>query len=164
MLDKIKKANQGAIALLLVIMITALTIVSAAVISMINISDLMSSFYFSQSEEADIEMDACLEDALWRLASSTEISGTYYLNAAGTSCYYQISDNIVAGLKTVTSTASTTSDVGYWVDAVIAQINVSTTPISVYSYKNFNMSYAPIVVSEEGGCTPTCGNGAVECD
>lgn len=156
-----RQKNKGAIALLLVVMITALTIVSAAVISMINTSDLMSSYSFSESEQSSTETDTCLEDALWRLASSTYASGTYYLNGAGINCYYQISDNISAGLITVTSTASTTSSVGSWQEVVIAQINVSSTPIRINSYKNFNLAYDAI------GTAAYCGdascNGSETC-
>ena len=170
MLIKIKEAfnlsyqrsSSGAVALILVIMITALTIVSAVVISMVNTSNLMSAYYFSEVEKTSVDLDACLEDALFRLASSTTASGTYYLNGAGVNCYYQIASSISGGLKTVTSTASSTSDIGYWEDTIVMQINVSSSPISVYSYKNFDMSYASIV--EGGSCTATCGNGAVECD
>lgn len=160
MINKIRNKNKGVIALLLVIMITALTVVSAVVVSMTNISDLMSSYYFSESEEVDVDMDACLEDALFRLSSSTAISGDYYLNSIGTNCNYQIAVDAVAGLKTVTTTASTTSDIGYWENTVVVQVNVSSTPIGIDSYKNFNMSYAGIVAYY---CGDTMCDGSENC-
>jgi len=145
--------NEGAIALLLVIMITALTIVSAVVVSMTNISNLMSSYYFSEAKQADVDLDACLEDAMFRLSSTTAASGTYYLSGVGTSCYYQIGSTITGGLKTVTSTASSTSGIGYWQDTVVVQMNVSSTPISIYSYKNSNMSYATFEFCGDSVCS-----------
>lgn len=139
------RSSQGAIALILVVMITALTIVSAVVVAMVNTSDMMSSYALSESEQVSVEMDACLEDALWRLASSSQSSGTYYLtdSAAGINCYYQIASGApVNGLKTVTSTASTTSSVGYWENTVVVQVNVSSTPVRIYSYQQAKQSYA----------------------
>jgi len=163
MIDIIKNSNKGAIALLLVIMITALTIVSVVAVSMSNISNLISSYHLSEVEEATVNMDDCIEDALFRLSSSTDASGDYYLNGAGTNCQYQISDVVVSGLKTVTSTASTTSSLGYWEDVVVAQINVSSTPVSIYSYKNFNMSYSPIDVVVCGDATCSGSENASTC-
>jgi len=135
------KNNNGAIALVLVIMITALTIISAAVVSMVNVSDLMSSYSFSEGAQTSVEIDACLEDAMFRLASSTYDSGEYYLNSVGINCYYEIDTAITNGIKYVTSTASTTSSLGYWQNTVVAQINVSSTPRRVESYKHSTISY-----------------------
>lgn len=157
-----RQKNKGAVALLLVVMITALTIISAAVISMVNTSDLMSSYSFSEAQQSSTETDTCLEDALWRLASSTDVGGTYYLNGAGINCYYQISDTISAGLVTVTSTASTTSNVGNWQNVVVAQINVSSTPIRINSYKNFNLAYEAIP-DQSAYCGDASCNGSETC-
>lgn len=172
-------SSRGAIALILVVMITALTIVSAVVISMVNTSDMMSSYALSEAEQSSVEMDACLEDALWRIASSTSVSGTYYLtnSTAGINCYYQIAVGAPNGLKTVTSTASTTSSIGYWENTVVVQVNVSSTPIRINSYKQSNKTYASYDVCGDGICsdseeyatcsadcqpTAVCGNGIVE--
>lgn len=160
-----KNNNEGAIALLLVIMITALTVVSAVIVSMTNISDLMSSYHFSEAEQADVDLDACLEDAMLRLASTTAASGTYYLSSVGTNCYYEISAIISSGLKTVTSTASSTSGLGYWQDTVVVQVNVSSTPISIYSYKNSNISYSTFEFCGDSVCSEveTCSNCSADC-
>jgi hypothetical protein len=179
MLDKLKISNKGAVALLLVIMITALTVVSVVVVSMTNISNLLSNYSFGEAEGVDAELEACLDDAMLRLASSTAASGTYYLNSVGVNCYYQIASTISGGLKTVTSTASTTSSIGYWEDTVVMQVNVSSTPISIYSYKNSNSSFASYEYcgdstcngsetcsdcSADCGACAVCGNGAIEGD
>jgi hypothetical protein len=163
--EKIKNKNEGAVALLLVIMITALTVISVVVVSMTNVSDLMSAYYFSEAEEVDVDLDACLDDAMFRLASTTDATGTYYLAGVGTNCYYQISADIVGGLKTVTSTASTTSSIGYWEDTVVVRINVSSTPISVYSYKNSNSSFASYLYCGDGACndSETAVNCSADC-
>jgi len=102
----------------------------------------------------EVELDACLEDAMWRLASSTSATGTYYLNGIGVNCYYEIASTITDGLKAVTATASSTTDnIGYWQDTIVVQINVSSTPISIDSYKNSTTSYDTFEY---------CGNGIVE--
>lgn len=165
-INKIKKANQGAVALILVIMITALTVVSAAVVSMTNISNLMSSYFFGEAEGVDVELDACLEDAMFRLASSTSASGTYYLSGVGINCYYEIASSITDGFKTVTSTASsTTSNIGYWQDTVVVQVNVSSTPITIDSYKNSNISYSSFEYCGDGSCnaSETCSDCVADC-
>ncbi|MFA6467182.1 MAG: hypothetical protein WCV71_04990 [Patescibacteria group bacterium] len=163
-LDK-KNNHEGAIALLLVIMITALTVVSAVIVSMTNISDLMSSYHFSEAQQADVDLDACLEDAMLRLASTTAASGTYYLNSVGSNCYYEISSIISSGLKTVTSTASSTSGLGYWQDTVVVQVNVSSTPISIYAYKNSTISFDSLLYCGDATCagTETCSNCSADC-
>ncbi|MBU1203275.1 hypothetical protein KKH39_04525 [Patescibacteria group bacterium] len=171
--------NKGAIALIFVIMITTLTIVAGLTVSLLNISDLTSSYHVSESEQVSVENNACIDDALYRIASSTDATGTYYLSELGTKCYYEISSVIDGGLKTVTSTASTTSDVGYWEDTVIVMVNVSTTPVSIYSYKNSNMSYNSFTYCGDSSCNgietcstcgadcgvcAVCGNGTIEGD
>lgn len=165
MVNKIKIKNDGAIALLLVIMVTALTVVSVVIVSMTNISDLMSSYHLSEAQQADVDLEACLEDAMFRLSSSTAASGTYYLNSVGSNCYYEISSIISSGLKTVTSTASSTSGLGYWQDTVVLQVNVSSTPISVYSYKNSNISYSTFEFCGDSVCSEveTCSNCSADC-
>lgn len=161
-----KQNNEvGAIALILVIMITALTIISATVISMVNVSNLMSSYSFSEGEQTNSEMDACLDDALFRLASSSYAYGTYYLNSIGINCYYQISSTISSGLKTVTSTASTTSSLGYWQDTIVAQVNVSSSPIRIDSYKHSNIAYSSYLYCGDGSCngSETCSSCSADC-
>ncbi|MBT4209745.1 MAG: hypothetical protein HOE19_02430 [Candidatus Komeilibacteria bacterium] len=166
MIDKLKNKNKGAVALILVIMITALTVVSVAIVAMTNISDLMSSYSFGEAEGVDIELDACLEDAMFRLASSTDASGIYYLSGVGIDCYYEIDGKINSGLKIVTSTASSTTDnIGYWQDTVVAQINVSSTPISIDSYKNSSISFDTYLYCGDGTCNndETCSDCETDC-
>lgn len=165
MISKMKIKNDGAVALLLVIMITALTVVSVVIVAMTNISDLMSSYHLSEAQQADVDLEACLEDAMFRLSSSTAASGTYYLNSVGANCYYEISSIISSGLKTVTSTASSTSGLGYWQDTVVVQVNVSSTPISIYSYKNSGISYSTFEFCGDSVCSEveTCSNCSADC-
>jgi hypothetical protein len=176
-LKKEQLKDQGAIALIMVIMITAITIVSSVVVSLVNISEKQANYHFSESEEAKVDMDACLDDALVRLASSTSASGSFNLDTSSVKCVYQISSVISSGLKIVTSTASSTSDVGFWETEIIALINVSTTPISIDSYKNNKLAYSSYAWCGDASCSrgetcstcsadcgscQTCGNGATE--
>ncbi len=168
------KNSAGAVALIFVIMVTTLTIVAGLVVSLINISDLMAGYHLSEAEVTSVNLDACIDDALARLASSTDASGTYYLSELGTYCYYQIDSAIDGGLKIVTTTASTTSDVGSWSDTVIVTVNVSTTPVSIYSYRSSQISYSSFTYCGDGTCNGTedasscgvdcqvCGNGEIE--
>lgn len=176
-INKIKENKVGAIALVFVVMITTLTIVSSLVLALINVSEITSSYHESEAESTDIAMDACLDDAIARIASSTSASGTYSLNSLGINCSYEISAAIVAGLKTVTSTASSSSSLGNWQNTVIMQVNVSTTPISIYSYKHSPISYQSYEYCGDSACGASescssceadcgscqvCGNGATE--
>lgn len=169
--------NRGAISLILVIAITALTIISSVVIALINTSNTLSNYHWSEAQESKVDMEACLDDALFRIASSTAISGTFYLNTANLSCEYDISSAISGGLKIVTSTASTTSDLGFWKSSVIVQVNVSTTPISIYSYRNNQDSFLSYHYCGDSSCNgvedcascasdcgacPVCGNSVIE--
>ena len=86
----------------------------------------------------DINIRACLEDAMFRISSSTNTTGTYYLTSSN--CSYEIGIT-ASGLKTVTTTASTTSGVGYWQDTVVTQVNVSSTPIRIESQSKSNQTY-----------------------
>jgi hypothetical protein len=137
---KIKNNQKGAIALIFVIMITTLTLVSSIVVSLINISDLVANYHISEAEEVIVDIDACIDDALVRIASSSSITGSFNLSTTGVSCSSTIGV-INAGLKIVTSTATSTSDVGLWSKSIVVKVNVSTSPISIYSYKDALEAY-----------------------
>ncbi len=130
-----KNNQQGAIALIFVIMITTLTLVSSVIVSLINVSDMVANYHVSEAEEVIVDIDACVDDALVRIASSTSVSGSFSLSTSAVNCSSTISA-IDAGLKTVTSTATSTSDVGLWSKSIVIKVNVSTSPISITSYKD----------------------------
>ncbi|MFA5126607.1 MAG: hypothetical protein WC465_01230 [Patescibacteria group bacterium] len=153
LLSLLKTSNQGFIALLVVIMVTSLIIVSSVIIALVNTSNSLSNYQVSEAIKVSNNIDACLDDALWRISSSTTVSGSYSISTVGVACAYQIS-SIMDGYKYVTSTATTTSAVGNWNRQVIAQIAVSTTPISIYSYRDNITRY-------NAGAT-ICGDGVVE--
>lgn len=151
-LSKIKNSKQGTIALILVIMITTITLVSSLIITLISVTDLTSSYHVTESKSVASNIDACVDDALYRISSSTSVSGSYNLFTSNISCTYDISV-ISAGFITVTSTASSTSDLGYWQDQVVVTVNVSTTPISIESYKNSTLGFDSYNVCGDGQCT-----------
>lgn len=174
-LNKIKNSRQGTIALILVIMITTITLVSSLIITLISVTDLTSSYHVTESKSVASNIDACVDDALSRISSSTSVSGSYNLFTSNVSCAYDISV-ISAGFITVTSTASSTSDLGYWQDQVVVTVNVSTTPISIESYKTSILGFDSYNVCGDGQCTfaedcascstdcgaCVCGNGVTE--
>lgn len=172
-----KNDKKGTIALLLVIMITTLTLVSSIVLSMVNSSDMMSNYHHSESAVVDVGIDSCIDDAMYRISSSSDVSGNYSIDLGDTNCEYEIGAT-ANGIKTVTTTASTTSGIGSWTKTVITTINVSTTPISIDSYKDSVKSFDSYIlpfcgdgnidsgeVCDDGNSedeTQTCGNGIVE--
>ena len=143
MKEKINKFKQdGAIALTMVIMVTTLTVVSSVAISLVNINDLLSNYHLSEADKAAVNLDSCLSDGLLRIASSTSMSGSFSYDLGGIPtneaeiiCGYQISAT-VNNIKTVTSTATTTSDFGLWVRGIVTKINVAEQPLSIISYKD----------------------------
>ncbi len=126
---------QGFIALILVIMVTAIILVSNVIISMVNTSNNLANYHMAESEEVSYNIDACLDDAYLRITSSTSVSGSFGITSGGVDCDYYISAT-ASGLKIVTSTATTTSALGNWHRQVVAQVNVSTTPITISYYKD----------------------------
>ncbi|MDD5749164.1 MAG: hypothetical protein PHO91_00050 [Patescibacteria group bacterium] len=150
MLEFIKIKNQGAIALIMVIMITALTLLAAVSISLINISDSQADYQISERAMVEAKLAACLDEALLRLSSDYAEAGYFSLAGIGIDCDYEIATEIMSGLKEVLLSASSTSSLGFWQSSVIATINVSSTPISVYSYKNDQSAYAS--ASSAGYC------------
>ncbi len=133
-----KKTPQqsGFIALILVIMVTAIILVSNVVIGIVNTSNNLANYHLAESEEVAYNIDACLDDAYWQIASSTSVSGAFARATGAINCAYPISAT-ASGLKIVTSTATTTSGLGNWHHSVVAQINVSTTPMTIESYKDY---------------------------
>lgn len=127
--------NNGAIALILVILITTLTLVSSVVVSLNNISDLLSSYHLSEGEGVRVDIDACIDDALVRIADDLYVSGNFNLTTAEVTCSSTVSAT-VTGFKTVTSTATSTNEFGSWIRSVVIGVNVSTSPILVTSYKD----------------------------
>lgn len=160
----------------MVVMITALTVSSLVVISMTNVSDIVANYQLTESESVTVNMDACLDDAFRRLASSTSASGSYYVNVGDVTCLYEIDSTITNGIKIVTSTASTTSALGSWYDAVVVWVNVSSSPISISQYKTGLTEYGANYACGDGACnygedcgtcsddcgTCICGNGTQE--
>lgn len=138
--------SSGFIALILVIMVTAIILVSNVIIGMVATSNNLANYHLSESEEVSYNIDACLDDALWRIASSTSVSGSYAIALAPIDCAYDISATS-AGLKFVTSTATTTSALGNWHRGVVVQVNVSTTPMTIEYYKD-NITSRLTAVSE----------------
>jgi hypothetical protein len=134
MLRKILQ-NQGSIALILVIMITSLTLISAVALTLINVSEKMANYQLQENEDVLNQKQACLDDALARISSNNYATGTYALDLTNVHCYYQMSET-VTGLKTVTTTASSLSSLGVWSQSLKAIINVSSTPISISSYQD----------------------------
>lgn len=127
--------NQGSIALILVIMITSLTLISAVALTLINVSERMANYQLEENEDVLNQKQACLDDALVRISNNNYATGTYALDLTDIHCYYQISET-VTGLKTVTTTASSLSSVGIWSQSLRAIVNVSSTPISINSYQD----------------------------
>jgi len=156
MFEKIRQFNnnQGVVALLLVVMIATLTLVSSVILTIANTSDLVSNYQLSESTLVNVEIDSCIDDALYRISSSSDVTGTFSLDVGDVYCDYEISA-ISNGIKYVTSTASSTSALGTWSRTVITAVNVSSSPISIYSYKDSVTSFDSFA---------TCGNGAVEGD
>jgi len=150
--------------LILVIMITALTLVSSLVVSWIDITENTSSYHVTEAELVAGDMDACVNDALARISSSTSVSGNYNLFTTDISCTYEISSTS-NNIKIVTSTASSTSDLGYWADQVIMHVDVGTTPISIYTYKTDLNAYASLVSCGDGDCggSEDCGSCSADC-
>lgn len=179
MLDKTKKLNSGFAALIFVIMITSLFIVSSVIIAMVNTSNNMANYHVAESDDVMYNIDACLSDAMWQIASSTSASGDYSINnIGGVTCAYQISAT-ASGLKTVTSTATTTSDVGSWNRSVVMRVNVSSSPFFIQSHKDYlagtclnnSCCYDGVCNATEtcstcstdcGACPPVCGNEIIE--
>lgn len=172
------KNNNGFVALIFVIMITSLFIVSSVIIAMINTSNNMANYHVAESNEVMYNIDACLSDALWQIASSTNISGSYSISLDGVECAYQIAATDNSGYKIVTSTATTSSSVGNWNRSVVMLVNVSSSPFLISSHKDdirgiclnnsccgdgvCNVTETCTRCSTDCGSCPVCGNGVVE--
>lgn len=177
MRNNFKKNNTGFVALIFVIMITSIFIVSSVIIAMVNTSNNMANYHSLESNDVMYNLDACLSDAMWQIASTTEAAGDYSIAVSGINCAYQISAT-ASGLKTVTSTATTTSDVGSWSRSVVMQVNVSSSPFFIQSHKDYlagvclnnsccyngvcNATETCSTCSADCGVCQTCGNGVVE--
>ncbi len=177
MRNNLKKNSPGFIALIFVIMITSIFIVSSVIIAMVNTSNNMANYHTSETDDVMYNIDACLSDAMWQIASTTNASGDYSIAVSGVNCAYQISATL-AGMKTVTSTATTTSDVGSWNRSVVMRVNVSSSPFFIQSHKDYiagtclnnsccgdavcNATENCSTCSGDCGVCQTCGNGAVE--
>lgn len=177
MKNNFKNNNVGFVALIFVIMITSIFIVSSVIIAMVNTSNNMANYHAQESNDVIYNIDACLSDALWQIASTTDASGSYTIAVEGVNCAYQISAT-ASGLKTVTSTATTTSGVGSWSRSVVMQVNVSSSPFFIQSHKDYiagtclhnsccgdaicNATETCTSCSADCGTCPVCGNGIPE--
>lgn len=126
--------QKGAIALIMVIMVTTLTIVSSVIISLVNINDLLAKYHLSESSIVVVDIDACINDALWRIGQDNTITGSYSITES-VNCSYTISETL-NDIKTINGTATTNSDLGSWTRSVEVEIDISNQPIKIVSYKD----------------------------
>ena len=127
--------EKGAIALILVIMVTSLTVVSSVVISLVNINDLLANYHVSEANIVAVDVDSCFNDALWRLANNPLATGHFSINYDTLNCTYQISAAF-NNINTITATATTTSSLGSWTKSIIGKVDVSQEPFTIVSYKD----------------------------
>lgn len=172
-----KKNNFGFVALIFVIMISSIFIVSSVIIAMVNTSNNMANYHAQESSDVLYNIDACLSDAMWQIASTTSAAGDYSITVGDINCAYQISATS-AGLKTVTSTATTTSGLGEWSRSVVMLVNVSSSPFLIQSHKDYlggtclhNSCCGDAICQANESCgtcgndcgvCQVCGNGSVE--
>ncbi|PWB39025.1 MAG: hypothetical protein C3F02_00190 [Parcubacteria group bacterium] len=161
------KNQQGVSALLLVIMITTLTLVSAVVISGINATNTKSNFQLTKKESLQVDLDSCVNDALWRLDALKQTEGSFNMDKVSVACSYKIGA-ASAGLKSVTTTASSTTGFGSWGKTVVLSVNVSSTPVRVDSYKDatyYDTISATAALCGDWRCTAgeTCSNCPIDC-
>lgn len=160
-------ARPGISALLLVVLVSALTLVSIVVIAGINSSNTISNYQLTQAEVVQAHVESCINDALWRINAVKPTEGSFNMSRVDIPCSYKIGA-AASGLKTVTSTASTTNSLGTWSKTVVVFVNVSSTPIRIDSYKDNNY-YDTISASSalcgDWYCTgsDTCTNCAIDC-
>lgn len=162
------KKQRGVAALIFVLAVTSLVVVTAVVISRINISNTQADFKLNQKLTSQTAMASCISDALWRINDKPQTEGTFNMNAAGINCVYKISSTS-SGLKTVTTTASTTAGgIGNLQKTSIYTINVSSTPIAFTSYKDgtyYDALSSAAVVCGDWVCngSETCSTCAADC-
>lgn len=161
---KFKSRDKGAVALILIIMITTLTLVSSVVISLVNISDLMANYHLSEAEETMVDIDACIDDVMHRISSSTDVSGSFSLSTSVVNCSSSIATT-VDWFKWATSTATSSSDVGFWSKSIAFKVNVSTSPISIDVYKDNLQGFASNAFCGDGTCQSNedCGTCEDDC-
>lgn len=168
MIKNIQKNKFGFVALIFVIMISSIFIVSSVIIAMVNTSNNMANYHSLESDEVMYNIDACLSDAMWQIASTTNAMGDYSIALDNINCAYQISAT-TAGLKTVTSTATTTSDLGSWNRSVVMKVNVSSSPFLIQSHKDYiagtclNNSCCGDSICNAGETCGTCSGDCGEC-
>ncbi len=134
-INKKQYKEEGAIALILVIMVTTLTVVSSVAISLVNINDLLANYHLSEANIVAADIDSCFNDALWQISEDTSVTGTTNLTYNNLNCSYTISA-AVSNIKTVTTTATTTSDLGSWTKGVVGTVDISKQPFTISSYKD----------------------------
>ena len=111
-----------------------------------------------------VDIDACIDDVMYRISSSTDVSGTFNLSTSVVNCSSSIATT-VDWFKWATSTATSSSDVGFWSKSIAIKINVSTSPISIDTYKDDLAGYASNAYCGDGTCSSgeDCGTCEDDC-
>jgi len=126
--------QKGAIALIMVVMVTTLTIVSAVVVSLVNINDLLAKYHLTESGVVVVDIDACINDALLKISLDNNITGAFTITEA-VNCGYTIYTT-VASEKNIEASATAISDLGSWTRKVRVVVDISDIPIKIISYKD----------------------------
>lgn len=121
MYKDIVKINSGYIALLTVMVVGAIAVAIAVTFVLLGVGLSATSFAQEQSSQAKGLANACLEEGLQRIRSSTPYTGTGTLNIGQGSCTYTVTN--LGGSNRLVIASST-------VGTIIRKVKTNVTAIS----------------------------------
>lgn len=110
--------NKGFIALSLIIIVLAVTLITGSSVALLSIGEVQSSFTLSKSEETLAFVEGCMEDALLRLRSNTLAVGASTITRPEGSCLISASQ---VGIVWTINATNLTSDYKRTIQVVVTR-------------------------------------------
>ena len=127
--------NRGVIALILVIMVAALTVVYGTAVALMSIDETATGSAWLATSKSRGFMTLCVDASLSRLRNASGLSGDVSISVSNVNCSYTISGS--GNTRTIIANATSTDAFGRSIaDRANVNVNISTNPFTVEQYKD----------------------------
>ncbi|MEK7584094.1 MAG: hypothetical protein AAB490_02535 [Patescibacteria group bacterium] len=131
----VSQHNGGVIALILVIMVAALTVVYGTAVALMSIDETTAGSAWLATSKSRGFTKSCVNDALSRLRNASSLSGDVSISVSNVNCTYTISGS--GNTRTVIVNGTSTDAFGRSIaDRANVNVNISTNPFTVEQYKD----------------------------
>lgn len=125
----------GFIALMLVVMVTAMTVVYGLTVALMSVDETNNSASWLAASKSRTFTSACIDNALSTLRNNSNASGNVNIDISNVNCVATISGS--GNTRQIVANASSTDPFSRdSVDRLNVNVNINTNPFTVIEYKD----------------------------